>query len=87
MRRQSLSSKDGSYFFNKVKNDKPPYYQGLEYTDWTPCRGVRYPAKRCPGYDTKQSDGEASVMFWWMWSSPFIIITPRSTLALNGSTW
>ena len=37
------------------------------------CRGVRPPLpNKCPGYDTKQSDGEASVLLELrgMWSTP-----------------
>ena len=30
----------------------------VEYTDLHLCRGVRPPPNECPGYDTKQSDGE-----------------------------
>ena len=32
------------------------------------------PPNECPGYDTKQSDGEASVMLmlWGMWSTPLL---------------
>ena len=35
------------------------------------CGGVR-PLHKCPGYDTKQSDGEVPVMLelWGMWSTP-----------------
>ena len=35
------------------------------------CRMLR-PPMECPGYDTKQSDGEAKVMleFWGIWSTP-----------------
>ena len=33
------------------------------------CRGVRPPPKECPGYDTKQSDGEVPVLLWEMWSN------------------
>ena len=35
------------------------------------CRGVRPPPNKCPGYDTKQSDGEAPVMLelWGMRST------------------
>ena len=42
-----------------------------------------------PGYDTKQSNGEAPVMLepWGNAEDPFIAITPRSTLAQSGSTW
>ena len=33
------------------------------------CRGVRPPPNKCPGYDTKQSDGKVPVMLgiWGMW--------------------
>ena len=36
------------------------------------CRGVRSPANECPGYDTKQSDGEVSAVLelWGMQSTP-----------------
>ena len=32
----------------------------------------------CPGYDTKQSDGEVPVMleFWGMWSIPLLPLLP-----------
>ena len=45
------------------------------------CRGVRLP-NECSGYDTKQSDGEASVMLelWGMQSTP-------SLPSLPGSFW
>ena len=36
-------------------------YGAAEYTDCTLCRRVR-PSNECPGYDTKQSDGEALVI-------------------------
>ena len=41
------------------------------------CWGVRLPHK-CPGYDTKQSDGEASVMLelWGMWNTPSLPSLP-----------
>ena len=34
----------------------------------------------CPGYDTKQSDGEASVMLelWEMWCTPLLILLTGS---------
>ena len=54
-------------------------------------REVRPPdtTNECPRYDTKQSDGEVPVMLelWGMQSTPFIAITPRSTLAQSGSSW
>ena len=40
-------------------------------------RGVRRP-NECPGYDTKQSDGEVPVMLehWGMWSTPSLPSVP-----------
>ena len=42
----------------------------VEYTDYTSAKGYN-PANKCPGYDTKQSDGEVPVMLglWGMWST------------------
>ena len=37
-------------------------------------------SNECPGYDTKQSDGEVPEYL-------FISIAPMSTLARSGSTW
>ena len=47
------------------------------------------PPNDCPGYDTKQSDGEVPAMLELMGNMeyPFIAIAPRSTLARSGSTW
>ena len=41
------------------------------------CRGVR-PPHECPGYDTKQSDGEVSAMLelWGMRSTPSLPSLP-----------
>ena len=41
------------------------------------CRGVR-PSNVCPGYDTKQSDGEAPLMLehWGMQSTPLLPLLP-----------
>ena len=41
------------------------------------CRGIRRPNK-CPGYDTKQSDGETSVMLelWEMWNTSSLSLLP-----------
>ena len=52
-----------------------------EYTDCISAEGWDSP-NECPGYDTKQSDGETPVMleFWGNVESPFIAIDPRSTL-------
>ena len=42
------------------------------------CRGVRPPPNECPGYDTKQSTGEASLMLelWGMRSTPSLPSLP-----------
>ena len=34
----------------------------VEYTDCISADGVRSPRNECPGYDIKQSDGEASTL-------------------------
>ena len=39
-----------------------------EYIDCISAEGLDFP-NECPVYDTKQSDGEASVMLWAMWST------------------
>ena len=47
------------------------------------CRGVRpLPANKCPGYDTKQSDGEVPVILelWGIWST---LLLP----SLQASLW
>ena len=42
------------------------------------CRGVRPPPHECPGYDTKQSDGEVPAMLelWGMRSTPSLPSLP-----------
>ena len=43
------------------------------------CRGVRHPLpNECPGYDTKQSDGEVRVILglWGMQSTPSLPLLP-----------
>ena len=42
------------------------------------CRGVRPPPNECPGYDTKQSDGEVPTMLelWGMRSIPSLPSLP-----------
>ena len=45
----------------------------VEYTDCFSAEGVRTPSpNKCPGYDTKQSDGKVPVMLelWRMQSTP-----------------
>ena len=53
----------------------------VEYTDCSSAEGKTPPPDECPGYDTKQSNGEVPVML----EHPFIAITPRPTLAWSGS--
>ena len=42
------------------------------------CKGVRSLPNECPGYNTKQSDGEVPVMleFWGMQSNPSLPLLP-----------
>ena len=45
------------------------------------CRGVTPTGKECPGYDIKQSDGEALVLkLWGMWRTPSVPL-------LSGPLW
>ena len=63
--------------YNQLHTTKKLNHPGLfvlsagavEYTD---CRGLRTPPNKYPGYGTKQSDGEISVMLglWGMRSTP-----------------
>ena len=41
-------------------------------------RGVQPPPNKCPGYDTKQSDGEVPIMpvLWGTWSTPSLPSLP-----------
>ena len=53
----------------------------VEYTDCISAE--RYESSECPEYDTKQSDGEVSVMeLWGMWSIPSLPSLPGP---INGS--
>ena len=54
---------------------------GVEYTDCFSAEGYDSP-NECPGYNTKQSDGEVLVML----EHPLIAIAPRSTMAWSNST-
>ena len=49
----------------------------VEYTDCTSAE-VQTPMNECPGYDTKQSDGEVPVMLeiWEMRSTPSLPLLP-----------
>ena len=51
----------------------------VEYTDCTSAEGQDPPPiNECPGYDTKQSDGEVPVKLglWGMWSTPSLPLLP-----------
>ena len=50
----------------------------IEYTDCTSAEGKTPPPNECPGYDTKQSDGEVPAMLelWGMWSTPSLPSLP-----------
>ena len=45
-------------------------------------RGIRPPSNKCPGYDTKQSDGEVPVMLelWEMQITPSLQLLPGPLL-------
>ena len=49
----------------------------VEYTDWTSAEGYN-PRNECPGYDTKQSDGEVTAVLelWGMRSTPSLPSLP-----------
>ena len=54
----------------------------VEYTDCITSEGLDFPPDMCPLYDTKQSDGETSVMMY-LWG-----IHSTSTLpSLPGLLW
>ena len=49
-----------------------------EYTDCTSAKGKTPPPNECPGYDTKQSDGEVPVMLgpWGIRGTPSLPLLP-----------
>ena len=65
-----------------------PTQLGLHNTLIASLQRGKTPLNECPEYDTKQSNIEAPVMleFGGIWSTFFIAIAPRSTLARSGST-
>ena len=60
----------------------------VDYPNWFFAEGEDPPPNECPGYDTKQSDGEIPVMLelWRNAEYLCIAITPRSTLARSCSS-
>ena len=72
---QEVSIKSSSIFF-----DVPAQSAGaIEYTDCITAEGLNS-SKECPGYDMKQSNGEAPVMLelWVMRSTPLLPSLPGS---------
>ena len=68
---------------NNLKNCRTPYVKTitvlcLDGWDCISVEGVRLFPNECPGYDTKQSDGEVPVMLelWGMWSTPSLPLLP-----------
>ena len=59
----------------------------VEYTDCS--SAVPPPTNECPGYDTKQSDGEYPVMLelWGLWNTPLLpsplIVLSMGQMELN----
>ena len=51
----------------------------VEYTDCTLQTGKITPPQECPGYDTKQSEGEVPLRLelWGMQSTPLLLLLPR----------
>ena len=73
----------GGYCFWKLThNPTCPVSWGHRIHRLHLCRGVQLPPYACPGYDTKQSNGEVQVMLelWGMQSTP-------SMLSLQGAHW
>ena len=66
-----------NYQLNFINNDKM-IYQFCILPSLLLCRGVRPSSNKCPGYDTKQSDGEvpAVLELWGMWSTPLLASLP-----------
>ena len=62
----------GGYTWDDRQQTCTTAESAVEYTDCNLCRGVRPLYQRVSWYDTKQSDGEASVMLelWGMWGIP-----------------
>ena len=65
----------------KLSISQTPFAQSagaVEYTDCTSAEGQDPTPNECPGYDTKQSDGEvpAVLELWGMWSTPSLPLLP-----------
>ena len=67
------------YYHSACQNDESyPVGWGCRIHRLLLCRGVRPPTNECPGYDTKQSDGEvpAILELWGMQSIPLLRSLP-----------
>ena len=54
-----------------------PKRQGLEDTPTSPLQRRKTPLNECPGYKTKQSDGDAPVMdVWGIWITSLLLLLP-----------
>ena len=74
----------------KISFDKMIFAQSAGAVEYTVCtsEGGKNPPNECPGYDTKQSDGEVLAVqeLWGMRSTPSLPSVP-GRLARSGSTW
>ena len=61
--------------FNLIKKDMAQSVGAAEYTDCISAEVLRLTQNKCPRYDTKQSDGEASIPLelWEMWSTLLLL--------------
>ena len=66
------------FSLKQLKNINCPVGWGFRIHQLLLCRGVRPPPNECPGYDTKQSDGEVPAMLelWGMRSTPSLPSLP-----------
>ena len=71
--------------YKKKKKMSWPCQLWLLNTPTASLQWGKTPPKRCSGYNSKQSDGEAPVMLE-VWEYLFIAITPSSTHAWCSST-
>ena len=71
------------------KNNWWPSQLGLQNTLIASRQKGKIPLDKCSGYDTKQYDGEASVMleFWGMQSTTLLPSLWPEVIATDASTW
>ena len=82
----SLVEKD-NLWYNETAYVNSPVSWGCQMYWLHFCNGIRPLCNECPRSDTKLSDGEAPVLYFFrIWSYPFIVITPRSALTWSDST-